>query len=253
VYLREGIAVAGWPAGLLSNTVVEARLPGHRSSSILFRDTYEGAGVQILATPAFVTAGPRISLAPVDAFDVNFKAARGWYFANGLGLVPFESLSGTLDADRNARKDEGVGAGAWILTVEPTLKAQVGPVIAFDAWTVDWMWFERPAGAPALVYEPFRDLVIAWDDVAVEHHAAVFWSTGDDGGAMLRLGPTWRDRWTLVSHDRSATTGLMVVGRPGRPPAVPALVGLALWYVIDVDRVGPVPFMAAQVRWEWGG
>ena len=83
IYGRQALAVAGWPTGLLSNTIVEVRTPLHRSESVLFQTTSAGLGAQVLATPAFVSVGPRLSLAPIEVFDVNFKAAHGWYFGNG--------------------------------------------------------------------------------------------------------------------------------------------------------------------------
>lgn len=33
-------------------------------------------------------------------------------------------------------------------------------------------------------------------------------------------------------------------------PAVPTVVGMALWYVKDNDYAGAVPFLALQVRWD---
>lgn len=251
-YAREAIAVAGWPAGLLSNTIVEARTPLHRSESVLFRTTSAGAGAQILATPAFVSVGPRLSIAPIEVFDVNLKAAHGWYFGNGLGTLPFTELTGTLDAQRDLREDEGVATEMWAFTVEPTLKAKVWKLVIFDAWTIDRLLFEQPADIDApYVYEPFRDLVIAWKETAFEHQAGVLFEALPGGDKpTLRLGPTFRHRWTVESGDDSKTLGLLVAARPGTRVAVPTLVGMSLWYLADNDRVGPMPFLAAQARWE---
>lgn len=252
-WLRQGVAVAGWPSGALSNTIAEARVPLHRSDSVVFRSTYAGLGAQLMVSPAFVVAGPRLSVAPIDVFDLNLKAARGWYFGNGLGLMPFDGLEGTLESDRDARADEGVGSEMWILSAEPTLKAKVGKVIAFDAWTIDRLVIEQPAGVDApYTYEPARDLVVAWTDVSFEHQAGLLYEALPGGdGPMLRFGPTFRDRFTAVSGDRSAVLGLLIAARPSDAPAVPTVVGLATWYVVDTDRVGPVPFLAAQARWDF--
>ena len=252
IYGRQALAVAGWPTGLLSNTIVEVRTPLHRSESVLFQTTSAGLGAQVLATPAFVSVGPRLSLAPIEVFDVNFKAAHGWYFGNGLGTLPLDELTGTLDAQRDLRHDEGVTTEMWAFTVEPTLKAKVWRIVGFDAWTIDRLIFDRPAGIDSpYVYEPFRDLVISWTDTSFEHQAGLLYEALPGGDKpSLRLGPTFRHRFTLESKDDSKTLGLLVAARPGVKPAVPTLVGMALWYLADNDRVGLMPFLAAQVRWE---
>lgn len=252
LWVRQGVAVSGWPAGLLSNTIAEARTPLHRSESRVFQNTYAGVGTQLQASPAFFTAGARVSLAPIDVFDLNLKAARGWYYGNSLGLLPLDGLTGTLDVERRARED-GVPAGMWIFSAEPTLKAKVWKLVAFDSWAIEHLRIERPAGVDApYTYEPLRDLVVAWNEFTFEHQAGVLYEVlPGDGGPMLRLGPTYRDRFTLESGDRSAMVGLLVAARPGVKPAVPTLVGLVTWYVIDEERVGPMPYLAGQARWDF--
>lgn len=251
-YVKQGVAVAGWPTGALWNTIGEVRTPLHRSESVLFQTTSAGIGAQVLASPAFVTVGPRLSFAPIEVFDVNLKAARAWYFGGGLGLMPFDQLAGTLGSERDARKEEGFGSTGWVLSVEPTLKAKVWKLVVFDAWTVDRILLERPAEIDAAyTYEPLRDLVIAFEDTAVEQHAGLLYEVLPGGDQpSLRIGPTYRERFTVESGDRSATLGLLVAAKPGTKPAVPTLVGLALWYLVDTDREGPMPLLAAQARWE---
>jgi hypothetical protein len=43
---------------------------------------------------------------------------------------------------------------------------------------------------------------------------------------------------------------LLVATRPSKKPIVPTFAGLALWYVLDTDRVGPMPYLALQAQWE---
>jgi len=252
LWAREGLAVAGWPTGALSNTIAELRTPLHRSESAVFQATYAGIGAQVLASPAFVAVGPRVSFAPLDVFDVNLKVARGWYFGGGLGLMPFDGLEGTLGTARDARADEGFASQMWVFSAEPTLKAKVWKLVVFDAWTFDYLRLDRPTGVTApYSYEPYRDLVIAFDEVSFEQQAGLLFEALPGGDKpSLRFGPTYRDRWTLNSKDRSATLGVLVAARPGGKPVVPTLVGMALWYVVDNDRLGPAPMLAAQARWE---
>lgn len=251
-YAREAVAVAGWPTGLLSNTVAEVRTPLHRSESILFRSTMAGVGGQVLVSPAFASVGPRLSFAPIDVFDVNLKAARAWYYGNAFGALPYDAVGDRLGRQRSARGDEGFPTAAWVFTVEPTLKLKLGPIIAFDAWTLDHLRIARPDGVDSpYLYEPYRDLVVAWQDWSVEQQAAVVWEALPGGDRpLLRVGATVKDTRTLVSRDHRTNLGPLLMVRPGTAPAVPTLVGMALWYLRDADRVGPVPFLAAQARWE---
>lgn len=89
----------------------------YRSKSMVFQSTYAGIGADIALSPAFATGEVRLALAPIDVFDVNLRAGRGYYFDNGLGLLPFDRLTGTLDAERGARAEEGFGAWMWNLGV----------------------------------------------------------------------------------------------------------------------------------------
>jgi len=233
-------------------TNAELRTPLHRSDSIVFKTTSAGVGAQVLAAPAFVVVGPRVSFTPIDVFDLNLKAARGWFFGNGLGLMPFDTLAGTLSQTRADRADDGFASQVWLLGAEPALKAKVGKVVIFDAWTIDYLDIDRPADVTSTyTYESLRDLVIGFEEVTFEHQAGVLYEALPGGDKpSLRFGPTFRDRWAHVSKDRSTTLGLLVSAKPGVKPAVPTLVGMALWYLVDTDRVGPMPFLAAQVRWE---
>lgn len=252
LHVQEALATAGWPSGALSNTIVELDTPLYRSSSIVFQDTSAGLGAQVLATPAFLSVGPRLSLAPIDVFDVNLKWARVWHFGNSFSTLPFDVVGGKLESQRSARGDEAVATTAWVATLEPTAKIKLGPVIAFDAWTIDRLHFERPEGVDSpYVYEPYRDLVLAWDDWSFEHQAALLWDVADgEEGPMFRPGLTLRDTWTKTSKDHRTNLGPIILARPGKGPAVPTLVGMAIWYLRDADRVGPIPYLAAQARWE---
>lgn len=251
LWARQMVGGGAWPSGLITDTRVQVRAPLYRSSSIVFRDTYAGAGARAAASPAFVEVGPRVSFAPIDVFDVDVQGTAHAFLDNQYGLLPMSGTTGTLEVDRDARADETFAARAVSLTVAPTLKVAVGPFVAFDAWTVQAFRLTDPPAA-ALVYHPFWDLVIAPSDVIVEHQAAALWRAlpGDDG-ALLWLGPTWRDRFARGSGDRSATLGAFVRARPASPErrAVPNLVLAVLPYVIDGDHLGGAPNVQVAAVW----
>ncbi len=255
LWTRAQLAAGGWPSGLLGDVRVQVRDPLWGSSkSFLLADSYVGAGARIAASPAFVEGGPRLSIAPAAFFDMDVQGSVHRYFDGGFGLLPFDSPDHKLESERNPRASEVVPDTAWTLSANPTLKAQVGPFVGFDSVIVEAWHVDKVAGATApYVYEPFRDLVIAWDDVVVEHQPAALWTPwkGDGHQRMLWVGATLRDRYALVSRDHSLTLGPMVNFRPGsRSNAVPMLVLQVLPYLVDADRVGGVPCIQGALVWK---
>ncbi|MCB9683413.1 MAG: hypothetical protein H6735_00065, partial [Alphaproteobacteria bacterium] len=144
-WVREAVGVGGWPSGAVNDLRVQWRAPLYRSESIVFRDTYAGAGARLAVTPAYVDVGPRVSLAPIDVFDLDLQASFVGYWRTRFGPMPFSELRGTLEADRGAR-DDAIRTWAVVLTAAPTLKVALGPIVAFDAWSIQHWRFHRPAG-----------------------------------------------------------------------------------------------------------
>ena len=202
--------------------------------------------------------GPRITLAPIDVFDVTFSASALYYWPSSSGLLPYDSIDeSTRDRDRGDRHrtdaTRAVASTAFTLQAAPTLKAQVGPVIAADAWTFTRFTVTRPDSVTApYVYEAYWDRLIEWNDTIVEHQAVIFVVLADGSkpsGRTFWVGPTLRQRWALSSGDRSTGLGAMALFRPSKKPFVPQLVGLVIPYIDDDDRVGGVPFLALSAVW----
>jgi hypothetical protein len=249
-FFRESVAGSAWPTGVLSETRLQVRTPGYRSRSIVFQDTYLGAGLRLDTSPCFANPGVQVSIAPIDVFDIDLSASFLGYLPGPFGLLPYERLATKIGAVRDARTDH-IGAIGWSLDAAPTLKLKFGPVILLDALAVSWLHITPPEGVTApLVYEPLRDMTIRWNDVFIENQPIALYEVvpGADTPAFA-VGGTWRDRVVIGSGDRSAAAGLLVVSKPSEKPIVPAIVGLALFYVIDQDRVGDVPFLALQANW----
>lgn len=254
LWTRAQVGAGGFPLGLIGDVRTQVRAPlWAASDSFLLEDSYAGAGLRVAASPAFVTGGPRLSLAPAAFFDLDLQASAHQYFDNGLGFLPFEETAHKLESERDARKDESFGGTAWSASASPTLKAKVGPIVAFDSVLIEAWHVERPTGVAApYVYEPLRDLVIGWDDVVIEHQPAVLWALwpGDEDRRVLWIGATMRDRIALQSGDRSLTVGSMVRLRPGgTSAAIPNVVLFVLPYVIDADRVGGAPNIQGALVW----
>lgn len=248
------LGATGWPTGVRWDNRLEAQAPLYRSKSILFQDTFAGAGLRLTATPAFTQIGPRIEFAPIDVFNVTFEASWVDYFARGgVGLLPYDEPRGKLERIRFKRGDESLTGGAFSLTVAPTVMGRLGPVMGAYGWTISRLWILPGAKhSSPYVYEPYRDLVVGWKDWTLEQQGAVLYEVLPGGDrAMFRAGATARDRHALVSGDRSTTVGAVVMARPGTKIWVPTLAGQLLWYVKDADRVGPIPSMGLMASWRF--
>lgn len=252
LWAKQSIGASGWPTGALADSRVQLRAPLHRSDSVLFQQTFLGAGARLAVSPAFTEVGPQVTIAPIDVFSLDLQATVVRYYGgDGIGLLPFDAPQGKLNSEREGM--DSVQAGAMRLSAAPTFKIKVGPIIAFDSWNLTYQRLAPgQAQDKALVFEPYNDLVVAWDDVVIAHQGAVIVEVvPDEGGAFFWAGATARDRMSLQGKDRSTTTGLLLRGKPGKGKAVPALVGQALFYVNDADRVGHVPNLALQASWEF--
>lgn len=254
VWTRQLIGVGGWPSGLLSDTRVQLRTRGHRSDSILFRDTYYGVGGRVQLSPAFLDVGPRVSIAPIDVFDLDLQASWTGY-AGPFAPLPYDSLKGTSERARSQRKGEQMPLHKLELSAAPTLKGKVGPVVAFSSTTVGWLRAHRPKDASsAYWYEPYRDLVVAWQDVTLENQTAVLVELlpGDDR-PLLWIGGTFRHRRAFVSGDYQSHAGAVVMCKPGTGPWMPTLVGQGLAWVASPDRGFGVPSVNLAATWSFGG
>jgi len=256
IFLREQVAVAGWPGGLISDTRFQLRAPMYRSDSIVFQDTYAGVGAKLAVTPAFVEVGPRLSLAPIDVFDVDVQVSWIGYWPSSSGLLPYgDPGESTRDLDREDRfQDPALRAEsshAFMASAAPTIKLKIGPIIAFDAWTIAYYKIQQPEGIDSpYVYEAYWDRVIAWEDVVIEHQPALLGEILDgQGKPKLWVGATMRDRMTAVSKDRSIAVGGLIMFKPSVKEGWPTFVAQVLPYVKDPDRVGGPPSMALALVW----
>lgn len=254
VWTKQLVGVSGWPSGLLSDTRVQLRTAGHRSDSILFKDTYYGVGGRLQVSPAFVDIGPRVSLAPIDVLDVDLQASWTGY-AGPFAPLPYDGLTGTSERARGERKGEQMPMHKLELSAAPTLKGKLGPVVAFSGATFAWLRAHRPKGATAAYfYEPYRDLVVAWEDVTIDSQTAVLVELMPGGDRpLLWIGPTFRHRRALRSGDFQSHAGAVVMCRPGTAPAVPTLVTQVLGWVASPDRGAAFPSVNLAASWTFGG
>ena len=94
-WLRQSVGGGLFPEGALLDTRGQYRVPLHRSASRVFKDTYAGAGLRVAFSPINAEVGPRLSISPIDVFDLEVQASYlGYYSWGGRGLLPFDAPSG---------------------------------------------------------------------------------------------------------------------------------------------------------------
>jgi hypothetical protein len=252
LFFRQSVGAAYGPLGLLSDTRLQVRTAMHRSDSALFQNTYAGAGGRLLVSPAFVEIGPRLSLAPIDIFDVDVQGSWTGVWKSSSGELPYYHVGGKLDSQRRAIKDTAVAGQRFTLGIAPTLKIKVGPIIAFDSVEVAFLHSIEPPGVDSpYVYEALRDMVVAWDDTVVTHLGSVLYVVKPGTPSpKFAVGAILRHRKAWVSGDGHTATGVVTTFKPGKAPLVPQILATALIYLQDADRTW-TPTFQAEASWRF--
>ena len=240
------------PGALIQSLSVEYRAPVLRYGGAVFNDTFVGGGARASVTPAFSEFAGRVSAQPIDILPITFEAVHTAYFNNNVGLVAMDSLdNGSRFPERLSRIEQGFGFGGSSLTLSasPTLQMRVGPIVGFTNWTFASIQVRQPDGIDTeYVFDPFRGIVIAWDDWIIEHTSAVLYerTVGAKNG-LLRIGPATRGRWSLNGPDETLTLGGLVQYRPTDTPYMPTFMLLTSSFLKDPDFLGPVPNVLVAV------
>jgi hypothetical protein len=97
---------------------------------------------------------------------------------------------------------------------------------------------ERGQQDSASVYDPYRDTVIADNDVVLQSLTAIIGEIpdGQKSAVMVRAGAVLRHHQACVSKDISTASGGMAPVKPGRKPGWPTNSALCPGYLRDVDR-----------------
>lgn len=244
LWVRELGAVTLRPSGVLVDVAAEARAPILRFGGAVFNDTFVGAGARVAASPAFADTALRLSVQPIDVLPITVEAVRTWYWESPFGLVPMDSVADTTQRARRPlyEADADFAGHAWQLSVSPTLQARVGPIVAFSNVTGTFIQVRPVSPDAPWVYEPFRGLVVAYDDFLVEHTSAVLWEPADgEDRALVRVGPVMRGKSSRETPDATLTLGGLLQWRPGKRESAPALTALVSAYLVDPDFEGPIP------------
>ncbi len=203
-------------------------------------------------SPAFVDVAPMVSLAPIDVFDLDIGASWTGY-AGPFAPLPFDDLTGRAEPLRNERSGEEFAMYKFEFWAAPTAKIKLGPVIAFDGVNIGIVRAKQPDGIDEPYwYEPYRDMLLAWNDIAIEHEGALLIEAMDgDEKPRLIFGVMARHRFAVTSGDSVTALGPMVVAKPGTAKAIPNILGRAQFYVQDSERVGTLPNMNIAAIWSF--
>ena len=254
-----GAAAAYQPLGALVEGKLEHRAPVMRYGGVAFNNTFIGAGGRVTATPAFAEGAARFSFQPIDLLPITVEAVYTNYWDSPFGMVGFnrsEFAAGTDGPDRKPMYQAGDGFAGHMLSVvvTPQLQMKVGPVVGFTAWTTSFVKIlPQVAQEDPWVFDPYRGMVVGYDDILIEHTSAILYEHGDGiDRNLLRVGPAARGKWSSVTPDRSLGVGAVAQFRPGRALEVPTFLVIVAPYLQDPDLIGPVPFMAMTATWEAG-
>ena len=253
LWTRASWAACVNPTGVLAEGTAELRAPILRFGGVAFNDTFVGAGARVAVSPAHADLAARISLQPIDLLPITVEAVHTTYWESPWGLVPVDRVERQRTPDRRPlyQADRDFYGTADALIVSPTLQARAGPIVAFTNPVFTWIRV-RPEQAPEpWVYEPFRGMVMAYDDRLLEHTSAVLWEPRDgEDGALFRVGPAFRGKSSAVTGDATLTLGGVMQWRPGRETTAPTILVLATPYLRDPDYAGALPFVAALLTFE---
>jgi hypothetical protein len=254
LFWQQLLAVTVVPGGLLTDTGVEYRAPFLRFGDPVSNMTYVGAGGRVSVSPAHAEVAARLSMMPVDVLPIKIELVRTVYWKSYFGLIGMDNARNTSSSFRKPRyeADEGFAGTAWTLIINPGGQIKVGPIVGFTSPIWSFMRIDPAVDVPERwVYDPYRGLVVDFEDRIFEHTSAVLWEPKDGvDGPLLRIGPVMRGKNSMVTPDNSLTVGGLIMYKPTTAQSMPTFMFASTAYVIDPDYVGGAPWVAFTAGWE---
>ena len=237
------------PAGVQAELSGSLRLP-FSGSDPEAPDSYLQAGLATQATPAYAGAGVFGEWQPAPWLSLHVQESRFHYFGASGALLSFSGPGagyGTADLDRLKGQEEAGSSNQF--QCQPTLQAQVGPVVFRDEATVTWFRFQ---GRGPWFYEPDNDLLLHRSDRVQDNVAQVLLESRTDSG-LVYAGPSYqttRSREAGLCRRRLGLAGSWLAesdwGMAGRPNAF-AFAGRDLK---DPNRTGQI-YVALGIGTTW--
>ena len=250
LWVREFGAITVQPVGVIADVAVEARAPILRLGGLAFNTTFIGGGARIAASPAHLDTVARVTVQAIDLLPVTVEGFVSTYWDSPWGMVPMDQVPGQKMVDRqplyDANKD--FTGNAFGFSIKPTFQFKVG---RFAAWTnvnFTWMKIQPRGGTEKWVYEPYRGLVVDYEDMIIDHTSGAIWEFSDGVGRhLLRIGPAVTGKTVRNTGDTTLMIGAMGQWRPGKNDVDPTVLLLIAPYLQDPDFLGPVPYVALAI------
>jgi hypothetical protein len=250
------------PIGLESQNRFGWQQKLYEGHSRATNDNFWFAGTYVRLNPASVRAAAMVEVQPVALFNLRLSAERLQYYGNFTFLQSRPSANDDLsDAEMKRNATGALGnyaGGGYHVSVEPTLQAQVGPIVVrnkaffgyfdMDLRAGDRVWYEPTLDVPV----PDRGWVFA-NDADVLYRRQV-------GEAMLSLGvryslvrPWYQSNHLLAGQDPAASlalndhhrVGLLAAwtwyDRGGKHFDKPSVILIASRYLSHRSRAGEGP------------
>lgn len=256
MYIRGRVGATAFPLGVMGEGIFVPQTALHRADSLVFKRTYVGGGGYVRVTPAFLEAGPRFSISPIDVFEFHAMGIATFHWPSTNGRVPFDTVANKTYNDRQVHPYESIGNVATLgVRLNPVLKLKFGPVIAVYGATINYhhMLVEDSVAQDQLLYDAGLDLLLHPQDWTFEQQAAVLAEVldGVKTKARLRLGATVRQRLSIGTADETLNLGFIGTFKTGRAPTSPEFLALVLPYLRDTDRVLGPPWIFLGASWEF--
>lgn len=219
-WYRGYTGVAFQPLGVIGDVAAEVRIPVMRFGGVAFNDTFLGIGMRTAITPVHAEFAARASFQPIDVLPITVEGFWANYWDSPWGPVPLDRVENQLLPERGYLYDEkrDFVAQSIGVNISPTFQIQYKKLAAFTGWTFTFLKTTPVQGPEPWYFEPYRGMVLAYEDRVIEHTSAVVWDlkNGKDHTSLLRFGPVLRGKFAKNTTDHTLEAGGLVMWRPGK-------------------------------------
>ena len=251
LWVRGYAGLAYQPLGVIGDVAAEVRFPVLRFGGIAFNDTFFGIGARAAITPVHAEFAARASFQPIDLLPITVEGFWANFWDSPWGPVPLDRVENQTLEYRGHLYDEKRDflAQSVGVNVIPTFQIQYKRVAAFTSWTFTFMKTTPVQGPEPWYFEPYRGMVLAYEDRVIEHTSAIVWDfkNGKDHTSLLRVGPALRGKFAKNTTDHTLEAGGLVMWRPGRRERDATFTLIVTEYLQDPDFGLGVPHVVLVV------
>jgi hypothetical protein len=166
--LDQSIQASLDPLGMQLVTKVYYRLPFVQQEGMLWESTKVEVGMQNNLSPAYDMLGAYIDISPIAIFDLALSVqAIGYFNGLGFGFYGLGGYSAAFDGDA-LKALPSKNALGYTLSVAPTLKFALGPLVMLDTFSLTYYSVDDESG---FFYERVGNCVLAKNDIELQNQA----------------------------------------------------------------------------------